>query len=80
LRVILKSGHVIEDVEITDNTKSAIGLWVWSTKQNTDQLLTFKGITIRSSEIAAIEDHNNEDIPMYDIDNNMPENMKKGRF
>ncbi len=60
--IILKSGYVIRNIKPKDNTENIIGLWVWSTKQATDQLLTFENVTVRSSEIAAIENYK-ENIP-----------------
>lgn len=57
MNIILKSGYVIRNIKPKDNTENIIGLWVWSTKQATDQLLTFENVTVRSSEIAAIENY-----------------------
>jgi hypothetical protein len=81
MKVILKSGYVIEDVEVTDSTKSVIGLWIWSTKQNVDQLLTFKRVTIRSSEIAAISEHETEILEDRTYNDFLPENLtEEGGF
>jgi hypothetical protein len=54
MKVILKSGIVIPNVQSQDRTKNPMGLWVWANKQAVDQLLSFEGITIRASQIAAI--------------------------
>lgn len=55
VKIILKSGHIFENVRCLDSTKSVIGLWIWSRKQVIDQVLSFDGLSILSSDIAAIE-------------------------
>jgi hypothetical protein len=59
MKVILKSGIVLDNVQSVDATKNPIALFVWSTRQARDEVLSFKGITIRSSEIAAVIDNEN---------------------
>jgi hypothetical protein len=64
--IILKSGYVVKNVEPTNGTKSVIGLWVWATSQARDQILTFKGVTVITSEIAAITNYDTDEYPEYD--------------
>ena len=70
----------MKNVKPTNGTKSVIGLWVWATSQARDQLLTFKGFTVRTSEIAAMS-YPEQDYPEYDaraeqeIDIDLPDNL-----
>lgn len=61
--IILNSGHVIKNVNLLDSTKSPIGLFVWSTNQIKDNVLTFDKASIRSSQIAAIVQNDGEYFP-----------------
>jgi hypothetical protein len=54
LDIILKSGHIIHDVKSMDSTKNPVALWVWSTNQARDSILSFDKINVRASEIAAM--------------------------
>lgn len=50
-RITTKSGHVY----IIEHDKNPVGLWIWSLKQYTPQILSFGDTSIIATEIAAIE-------------------------
>lgn len=55
----LKNGikHLIsENVDKNGELRSPIGLWIWSLKQYTPQVLSYGRLSVLSTEILAIEE------------------------
>lgn len=79
MKIILNSGVILNNIRPIDSTKNPTGLIGWSMKQSQDQLISFKDISIRASQIAAIQDDEGEFSQssyhqQTDINNQMPWN------
>ena len=68
MKIVLTNGKVLKNVRVIDNTKSAIGLFIWAINQARDQVLTFDKVAVKCSQIAAIieDEEDRTMLPNYD--------------
>lgn len=77
--IILKNGIEFNSINPTETSRNPIGLWQWSVKQNSEQVLTFKELSILSSEIAIMKYSNEEERIKYETDLKKYREEKKKR-